>query len=228
MVRLLLLLGITTFLLACPRTVEIEEPPIFSLDQDLGNFQLSDLAENFVPYETVSTLVFVDENEEEYNFRMAAPQYIETLEFQDVFPNPDNPAQNVFYRYSSNIQRFTFTSSELGAMFRMEVRSGLCGDPQLETDDVVFDYLRIRGLGFNSGDITVITPGFQLNIDQDNFCGTGQKVGPFEALGRSFEDVYTQSIDIGEDGFLQVLFNNEDGIVAFQTPEVFAVLDRKF
>jgi len=224
----LLLLMCTLLMMACPRTVEIEAPSLSAIDQDLGSFQLSTTAKNFVPYQTINTLVFLTEDSTFYNFIMTSPQYVDNVSFQDTYANPDNPDQNVYYRYSSDIQRFTFTNSELGALFQIEVRSNVCGDPQLMTEDIVFDFLLIRGLGFNSGDITIAQPGVQFDINRNTFCGDGQRIGQFSALGKTFTDAYAQSIDIGSTGFLRVFFNQTDGIIAFEIPGIFAVLDHKF
>ena len=227
MLRLLFIIS-TLLLMGCPPTITIEEPIVPSLEEDLGAFQLGAIARNFIPYQTVNTLVFITEDSTEYNFIMTAPQYIDNSSFQDIYPNPDDPEQSVYYRYNSDMQRFTFITSELGARFDLEVRSSICGDPQLLTEDIVFDFLHIRGTGFNSADITVLPAGFQLDITRDNFCGNGQRIPQFNALGKNFTNVYSQSIDIYDTGFLRVFFNQTEGIVAFETPELFAVLDRKF
>ncbi|MEM1215648.1 MAG: hypothetical protein AAGJ82_08190 [Bacteroidota bacterium] len=212
----------------CPETITIEEPPTPPIVQDLGLHQLSTDARQFVPYQSVRELVFIGADSTFYDFTMTAPLYETNKVFTETFPHPTLEGQNVTYSFTTDVQRYSWVCNELGAIIEVEVRGDFCDDPKLKTEGILFDYLRIRGTGFNHGDLTLATPSIWYNLTTNSFCGDGQLLPTYTALGYEYSQVFRQSVDVYSNGYLRLYFNESLGIVAFDFPGIFAVLDERF
>ncbi len=221
-----LLLTIALFLSTCtPETFrdELDEQPAEQFD--LGAYTLSETALAFTPYFQKSELVFVDSIGQEYQFSMTAPAYVPAYQFVSRYPHPHEADQEVEYRYSGEHYIFDFQSMQLGAKLTVALRPGLCTNPNLRADGRVLDHLRIDARGFNQYDLLAKDPVVEISILADDLCTEGRKLGTFSYLDRSFSDVY-YSERIFRGHAMGIYYNNEKGVVAIETPYLFAVLDR--
>jgi hypothetical protein len=220
------------FLLAlasCERGVVLQEPTgPQDLDLDLGNFPAQPASLAFTPYEQVSELVFVDARGQEYSFKMIQEIRREGYRYTDTYPHPTEANQRVNYQYTGSYYEYEFSSAELGARLEVILRPALCNDPRLATEDRVLDHLQIFGVGFNPLDVYNEIPTLDIEIPTRGLCSAERrKYGELTLLGRTFSEVYYSQL-FWQGRPLAFYYTPTQGIVAFETSYLLAVLDRSF
>lgn len=227
MMKLILPLLVFAFFAGCTEPIVREAPPVFNQTVSLGFFSFSDATISFTPYYEKRTLIFMDESGVEYTFRMSQPILQEKYSYIRTFPHPEEMGRFVDYRYAGNHAIFDFISTELGARLSVVLQPDFCEDPRLNSEMLPHDYLQIRGVGFNDGDIALSAPTLAVETQFNRPCGGGRKLGNIELGGKTFTNVTYQRQPLG-DRFFEVYYSPEDGVVAIGTTYMFLVLKEAY
>lgn len=209
-------------LCSCREPIVREEPVRPNEIVSLGFYTLSEASLGFTPYFDNNTLIFVDEDDNEYEWQMLQPLLNEAFSYQRTFPHP---MRNGFvdYKYAGERAVFDFTSIELGAKLEVSLESDFCEDPRLVDDVEPTNYLNIRGVGFNDGDVAITDPVLSVAITGNQPCDGGRKLGTVQLGERAFDDVTSRRMDLG-DRFLEIFYCPTDGIVGIRTSYMFLTL----
>lgn len=227
MIRTLLPLLLFVVFTACTEPIIREAPPVLSETVSLGFFSFSDITTSFTPYYEKSTLVFEDEGGLEYTFQMSQPILQEEYSYIRTFPHPERSGQFIDYRYAGNHAIFDFVSNELGARLSVVLQPDFCDDPRLDDEILPRDYLQVRGVGFNDGDISISTPALAVEAQFNRPCDEGRTLGNITLKGKSFTNVTYRRQTLG-DRYFEVYYSPEDGVVAIGTTYIFLVLKESY
>ncbi|MCB0636861.1 MAG: hypothetical protein KDC54_09610 [Lewinella sp.] len=214
---------------ACEQDATLTDPAApRDLELELGNFSTEANSATFTPYERISELVFVDADGQEYTFRMRQRNRREGYRYSDIYPHPTESARRVNYLYTGDYNQYEFACAELGARLKVLLRPGLCGDPRLSTEDRVQDHLQVFGIGFNPLDFYNRTPTLDIEIPARSQCqDDSRKYGQLTLLDHTFTEVYYSRL-FWQGRPLAFYYSPSQGIVAFETDYLLAVLDRSF
>ncbi len=228
MVKRILYLLLPIFLLgACTEPIVRQAPVVVNQTVSLGFFAFAADTPGFTPYYGQRTLVFENTEGLTYSFQMNQPILYDEYSYQKTFPHPDRPGEFIDYRYAGNRAYFEFVCTELGAKLVVAIQPELCADPQLDPEVLPKDFLQIRGIGFNDGDVNLRDPTMSIDIKNNRPCPGGRKLGNVVLGGRAFSNVTYQRQELGN-RYFEVYYSPQEGIVAFGTTYLFLVLKEAY
>jgi hypothetical protein len=215
------------FLFACNEPIVREAPVEPNRVVSLGFYPFTSATNSFTPYFYQSTLVFTDENDTEYTFRMTQPIIQSEFGYLRTFPDAEKPGSFIDYRYAGNHAIFEFVSNELGARLSVSLSPDFCEDPQLNDEDFPRDQLQVKGIGFNDGDVAIREPALAILTQSNQPCRQGRQLGNITLRGQTFTNVTRDRQSLG-DRYLEVYHSPEDGIVALRTSYMFLTLKEAY
>ncbi|MEO0725227.1 MAG: hypothetical protein AAFZ63_11840 [Bacteroidota bacterium] len=228
MKRQILLLAIFAFLFtACTEPITREVPTKQNQIVSLGFYPLSDITREFTPYFNVTTMIFVDAEGTEYEWRMQQPNITNSFSFTRTFPHPFQSGF-VDYKYAGERVIFEFLCSELGAKLLVQLEPDFCWDPMLDDDIVPTNYVNIRGRGFNANDVTLPNPVLSIATSENQACRGARNLGTVTLIDRSFDRVTTNRQELDDERFLEVYFTPNEGLVGIRTGYMFLELKEAF
>ncbi|WP_020536931.1 hypothetical protein [Lewinella cohaerens] len=225
--RILYLLLPVLLLCACTEPIVRQAPVVVNETVSLGFFAFADGTPNFTPYYDKRTLVFENEDGLTYTFQMNQPILQSEYSYLKTFPHPDRSGEFIDYRYAGNRASFEFVCTELGAKLVVALKPELCEDPQLNPEILPVDFLEIRGIGFNDGDVNLRDPALAVDIKNNRPCPGGRRLGNITLGGREFSNVTSERQELGN-RYFEVYYSPEEGIVAFGTTYLFLVLKEAY
>ena len=223
----LLLSTLAVVLTACTEPIIREEPVMPNQIVSLGYFPLSETTLDFSPYFLFNTLVFVDEEGTEYEWRMQQPNQNNNYSYTRTYPHPSQSGF-VDYKYAGGRVIFEFLCTELGAKFLVQLESDFCRDPKLDNDALPTNYVNIRGLGFNDGDVTITEPVLSIETSENQGCRGARNRGTITLIDQTYSNVRSNLQELDDERFLEVFYTPDEGLVGLRTAYMLLALKEAY